>query len=146
MSRRRLPPWERHERWQIEYLCGLEYGDLSDEKFGSFAYNYAGVPQWAQDDFDDLWEEGVEYRTVIGQFLFGSPPEVIVHDGAVWRLRRDYLCSPEVECPREGVVAGRRCGLCDARQGEPHGMIYLGEGWLEVVYRHDANDDDEVQE
>lgn len=135
--------WERQERWQIELLCGVEWGDLRDEKFGSFAYNYGGVPLWAEDDFDDLGDDGVEYNTVIGQFLFANPPEVIVHDGETWRRARDYLCAPERECPREGRVAGRVCGLCEARQGEPHGMIYLGEGWLEVVYRHDASDDDD---
>lgn len=38
---------------------------------------------------------------------------------------------------RPGWWKGRRaeCPLCEARIGEAHGFVYMGEGWCEVVYR-----------
>lgn len=132
------------ERQEIEWVFMLTGGELNDAPWGGFAYNYDGVPEWAASDFDDRFDH--EYRTIIGCFVYGSPPEQIVDAEGVWELRATFASSGEAECPlRPEVVEDERCPLCDEPSGEPHGYIYLGDGWAEAVYRlqsDDLDDDD----
>lgn len=77
----------------------------------------------------------------------------------MWLLQRVYAGRIEAECPlrdvddedqdevytqREGGVGAppaERCYLCDEERGAEHGYIYLGEGWVEAVYRLETVDD-----
>src|SRR5262245_19008898 len=116
------------ERQQVEWVFMLTGGELDDEPWNGFAYNYDGVPEYAASDFEDTFE--YEYRTVIGSFLYGGPPERIVAAEGAWELRATFVSSGEAECPlRREVVDEERCRLCDETRGEPHGYIYLGDGW-----------------
>ncbi len=80
--------------------------------------------------------------------------------GRRWRKVASYRSAAECECPvpenhpaivtrREAVLEDKHapfnflsrpmhrraeCPMCEARIGEEHGYIYLGEGWLEAVY------------
>lgn len=89
--------------------------------------------------------------------------------GPSWRLVRTFTSSGETECPGRGDTSGEtllvgghlapglrkmetvgaykvgavtdgRCPLCEAEKGQPHGFIYLGEGWVEVVYRRQVEE------
>jgi hypothetical protein len=114
---------------------------LRAEPWNGFAYNYDGVPEYAASDFEDTFDH--EYRTVIGCFLYGGPPEQLVDADGAWELRATFLSSGEAECPlRAEIVAEERCRLCDETRGEPHGYIYLGDGWAEAVYRRQTRDED----
>lgn len=157
---------------QIEWVFGLTGGELSNELWGGYAYNYEGVPEWATEDFDRDTRYCVsgEYRTVIvvgGGFL-PSPKESIVVDDEVWELVQTYTNSGETECPQKqadeshnrkvtrkqcwlvpcyrknrashymnlsDITAKRaECPYCEARIGEEHGYIYVGESY-EAVYK-----------
>jgi hypothetical protein len=94
-----------------------------------------------------------------GGFL--PPPEETLTDAAgnVWTLLASFANSGETECPGQHDERNKvtridcgpkarpsdeydsdkppsppdRCVLCEAERGEPHGMIYVGEGY-EAVY------------
>lgn len=147
------------EREQIEWVFGLTGGELRFEpwtyevggKESRFPYWYEGVPDYASGDFSDQYDSGVEYRTVVTQALYGAPPERIESgsegqiEDAGWLLQRMYHSSGETECPgrddgdgtvtEEHTDGGDRCVLCEELLGEQHGYIYLGDGWVEAVYR-----------
>jgi hypothetical protein len=131
------------ERAQIEVVFLLGGGELNHESWGGFAYNYDGPPSYAESDFPDRYD--TEYRTVIGSFLFSSPPTTIEDDEGLWEHRATFRSSGEGECwMRPEVVEEERCPLCDEPRGEEHGYVYLGESWAEAVYRlQPAPDDDE---
>jgi hypothetical protein len=139
------------ERAQVELVFGLTGGELDDEPWHGFAYNYKGVPEYVRSDFTDRYDR--EYRTVVACFLYGAPPERIVDDAGEWTLQATYSSSGEAECPlkdidateQEEIYAHRekhfnlpriaRCFLCDEQRGDEHGYLYLGEGWLEAVFK-----------
>jgi hypothetical protein len=145
------------ERQQVEQIYGLTGGELDDkpllyldenEGSHSVAYHYDGVPEWAGDDFADRYECGVDYFTVIdvdnpyGWFQ----QEMRLSDGRRYFLVKTYTSGGEASCPlgacgndekvgedsTEGMTA---CPLCEADEGEDHGVIYLGTG-SEAVYKH----------
>jgi hypothetical protein len=153
------------ERQQVELVFGLTGGELEHEPWNGFAYNYEGVPEWAQSDFKDRHDR--EYRTVVACFLYGGPPERIVDASGVWTLQATFLSSGETECPlrdvdeeeQEEMYAHReqrlnlprteRCFLCDEKRGVEHGYIYLGDGWCDAIFRlegHESDYDDEYDD
>src|SRR5260370_21406033 len=91
------------ERQQVEWVFGLTGGELDDETWNGFAYNFDGVQEWAQSDFKDRYDH--EYRTVVGCFLYGGPPECIVDTSGVWTLKAAFQSSGETECPLGDVDA-----------------------------------------
>jgi len=130
------------EREQIEWVFGLTGGELNDHAWAGFAYNYDGIPEYAGDDYGDRYD--ATYRTVIGHFLFSLPPQTLISDEGLWRLRGAYRSSGETECPlHPEPVDGEHCPLCDSDRGDPHGYIYIGEGWREVIYRLEHGRDEE---
>jgi hypothetical protein len=153
------------ERQQVEWVFGLTGGELDDEPWNGFRYNFEGVPDWARPDFKDRYDR--EYRTVVSCFLYGGPPERIVDASGEWTLQATYGSSGETECPlrdiapeeQEAIYAHRekqfnlphieRCFLCDEERGDDHGYIYLGDGWADCVFRlegRDTNYDDEYDD
>lgn len=127
------------EREQIEWVFMLTGGELNDDSWNGFAYNFDSVPDWAATDFKDRFDH--PYRTVVGCFLYGGPPEQIVDADGVWELRATFVSSGEAECPlAPEVVDEERCRLCDEPRSQPHGYIYLGDGWAEAVYRLQPHD------
>jgi hypothetical protein len=141
------------EREQIESVFGLGGGELNsdpwvvkaDDREISYLYNYDGPPEYA--DFDDRHDR--DYVTVVTQALY-SPIEPILTsaDGSIYRLRADYSSSGETECcyrsgaPEDAIVKAEQahngeCPYCATPVGEAHGHIYIGDGWIEAVYRRD---------
>jgi hypothetical protein len=149
---------EDAERQQVEWLFRLTGGELNDEPWNGFMYNYDGVPEYATGDFDDSFDH--EYHTVVSCFLYGSAPERVVDASGIWLLQQMYLSSGETECPlrdldhedEEVAYEHRqkqfdlprieRCFLCDEARGDEHGYIYLGDGWGEAVYRLEEREGD----
>ena len=131
------------EREQVSWVFGLTGGELNDEPWGGFQYNHDDIPEYAGSDHPDRYDSNVSYRTVVGNFLFGEPPVSIADDDGTWKRRMTYLTSGETECPlRPERVTGERCPLCDNDPGEPHGYIYIGDGWCSVSYRLVLPDDE----
>lgn len=108
-------------------------------------YWYEGVPEYAEESFPELNHHDIystthEYRTIVRDVTFGSPPERTI-DG--WERVATFTSSGETECPERGGYAwvptvdegSGPCYLCEAKPGEEHGYIYIGDGWAEVVYR-----------
>jgi hypothetical protein len=136
------------EREQIAWVFGLTGGELSDSPFvtadeRTFAYWYDGAPEYDDHDYEDLGFETL--MTVIASELYSREPDRLVEkDGSVWRRLASFTSSGETECPGqqddEPTVTdahcngGDRCVLCDEAKGEEHGFIYLGDGWVEIIY------------
>jgi hypothetical protein len=142
-------PWEPcalSDRDADHVLAGHDTWSHHASERLSFRYSYDGVPEWAEEDFPDLYDNGVSYRTVVLDCLFGFPPEVLHDRGETWTRVREYGPGGERECSmRDGdggetivgsenwrddiIVHGgkepfdreSRCPLCEADSGEPHG-------------------------
>ncbi len=139
-----MPRKHDPEREQVEWVFGLTGGELNDEAWGGFAYNYDEVPDYVRRDYPDLYDGNVSYRTVVGYFVYGSPPEELIDDEGIWERRATYASSGETECPLSpDRVEDARCPLCDSEPGDPHAYIYVGDGWAEVVYRLERPSDEE---
>lgn len=141
------------ERQQIEAVFCLGGGELEDKPWTvwipgspdddesvqmSYTYWYEGPPDY--EDKGDQYNTGVSYRTVIECCLFGDARKTLIDRGVVWTRVRSYVSSGEAECTWNGVEESDEfpslpCDLCEAKEGEEHGCVYLGEGWTEVVYR-----------
>ena len=150
------------ERESVEWVLTLTGGELDAQPRVTdagyhFTYSYDGIPEWAGDDFDDKYDSGVEYFTMVRNCFFGEAPEVIAFNGRTYSREAVYVNSGERECPMRDMhecggfedtptvvedgrtvtaVENEECYLCGAMRGEGHGYIYLGDGWCEVVYRH----------
>lgn len=145
---------EQQEREAVEYVFGLTGGELTDEPFAGYKYNYEGVPEYAGSEFPDKWE--AEYQTVIvwgGGFL-PHPAETLEHAGQTYELVQHFMSSGETDCAVCGAGGngidwwaeefeaehGRppqpndECGLCETRYADMPGLIYIGTGY-EAVYR-----------
>ena len=89
---------------------------------GGIAYWYEGVPHYAVElgDIDDA-------RTAILDCMFGVP-----EPPSGWKVVASYSSSGEAECwwcyGRNGEDQRDGCPLC-----EGDGIIYIGDGWREVV-------------
>lgn len=150
------------ERQCVEWVFGLTGGELSDKPLAytvggnddvhSFEYHFDGVPDYCgKGDYPDLHDSHVDYFTAVTDCLYGNAPDEIVVAGKRYVQVNSFVSSGETECPgmhddmNDGAVTlehadvgGKVCMLCEADLGEEHGYIYLGDGWCEVVYRHDA--------
>jgi len=154
------------ERAQVEEVFGLTGGELSDEPWThtegdepwappvKFEYWYDDVPSYAEDDHTD-WSHS-RYRTVVTCTLYSGAPLVLRDDEGTWRFVKAYTSSGETECPcRQGGDpypdmpddGTGSCALCGVKlkneeTGEKtpaakHEHIYLGDGWVEAVYKLD---------
>jgi len=139
----------RLEREKVEHIYGLTGGELNRDAWGGYLYNYDGVPEWAEDDFPNRLDPGGDYVTCIDiDAPYGTSDDPIECNGKVYVPIMSYQSGGERECPCGPCGAGEEvvgeeggetegmsaCPLCEAEAGEPHGMIYLGEG-AEIVYR-----------
>lgn len=108
------------EREEIEWVFGLTGGELADEPWAGHRYWYEGIPEYAHDDFPPHAEAWGDYRTIVMQALYSPPPERIADPatGDVWILDKTYSSSGEAELP-----------------DPPGETIYIGDGWVEAVYR-----------
>lgn len=108
-------------------------------------YWYEGVPEYAESDFDTYAET---YRTTVECALYGRPAvELFDADGARWVFQQSFSHSGETQCPGADddehggkvtaahTAGGTECYLCGESEGDEHGYIYLGDGWVEAVYR-----------
>ena len=147
------------EREQVEWVFGLTGGELADRPM-RYAYresaNYSTGKMepheyrraWARYSYEGTPEYSeIEPHTRNGSFLtmvwdsgaYGShqPPTIMHAQGKRWRKVASYTSSGETECPGvdcEEPIPADGCPLCEGSADEGHGMIYLGEGWCEVVY------------
>ena len=122
------------ERERVACVFGLGGGELhvADERFpdawdGSegIAYWYEGVPEYASE-----LRHLDEARTAIICSLFGDP-----EPPTDWEQAASFSSSGEAACWWCGDGTGNEehrpgCKLC-----EGDGLVYLGDGWCEVVYR-----------
>lgn len=167
---------EREQVMWVFSLTGGELNDkpiVSDDGY-RIAYHYDGPPDYARrEEFSDCLDGGVDYFTAVRDIMFGEPPATLAFKGKVYALQATFSSSGECECPGRtlhecsgsedhatidddgctvSVVAdgecngGTECVLCGASNGEPHGYIYLGDGWAELVYRHVDQECDECGE
>jgi hypothetical protein len=117
-----------------------------------FRYWYEGAPGYVAHEYRN---ETRDLRTVVCCALFGMPPAIMwdASTGDRWARIADFRSSGETECPGQHEDGGNLvteaqttfgvdapnigqavCPLCEARLGEPHGMIYIGDGWVEALY------------
>ena len=141
---------EQIEREQVEWVFGLTGGELADEPWRPlgadgtawvFPYWHDGVPEYAEADFDDVYE--ATYRTVVCD---DTLPDVVIDadDGASWQLVKFYSNYGETECPRrqaDDPADGLPCDLCG--EDDEHGVIYFSDRWGETVYKQDELDDED---
>ncbi len=140
------------ERMQFEYVFGLTGGELEDKAWSidghDFAYWYEGVPDWmGREKCKDRYDSGISYRTIV--FWNSCPPRLEDSDGTIWVRCQYGMASGETECPGHGQIVGDEeeslraqgttgpCPLCESPVGEEHGMIYVGDGFGEAVYRRE---------
>lgn len=146
------------ERERIACVFGLGSGELHephpdapDEWDGQITYWYDGTPDYAElkdvncvecpckglgDDRGDCDRcEGyglidLEVRTAIIDCLWGErdPP-------SGWERIASFTSSGEASCWWCGEGTGNEEEREDCELCESDGLIYLGEGWCEVVYR-----------
>jgi hypothetical protein len=120
-----------------------------------FTYWYQDVPEYVERSYSDPIRPGGIYRTVVRNEMFGMVPETVTDDEGTWKVVARYSTSGECECPYQHdddppvPTKEHPCPLC-AADGSPawqspsntdageHGVIYIGEGWAEIVYRLDA--------
>jgi len=150
------------ERQQVEDVFLLGGGELEDESFAGYQYNYSGVPDYASSDFPGVYDSGDDqhqYHTVIvtgGGYLPNPKKTLTDKDGVTWELVKTYTSSGETDCGVCGrgtdafetgfqEAYGRRagpgdeCGLCETKYEDMPGYVFVGEGY-EAVYRtHNRN-------
>ena len=119
------------ERERVECVFGLTGGELSDEQWQGYIYWYQGIPDYMEPP-KDLYTSGVEYRTLVADCLFGMPE--IKHG---WELIEAFSNSGETECPCKSEEGAREaddvCPLCGGDR-----IIYIGDGWWEIVFRRET--------
>lgn len=158
----RLPVDDKAERSQVEEVFGLTGGELADAPLRYFGatdvgpnrdplpthrwwarYWYEGRPDYLPTSHRGSWITLVECE------LYGSLPSRIQAHGRKWRKIARYASSGETECPgrmdngsddllkvdeSDCADDSECCTYCDEEIGEPHGYIYLGDGWGETIY------------
>jgi hypothetical protein len=145
------PKIDQNEQEQIMEVFRLTGGELADKPLRYLPvdgddpeerrwarYFYDGAPPYIEWGLE--FKLGGTFLTIVTCELYGEMPKrIMTSDGRVWRKVRTFRSSGEAECPCKGVdtedLPKGTCPLCAAKEGEEHGMIYIGEGWAEVVYR-----------
>lgn len=153
---------ERAQVEQVFGLTGgeLETGAWKIGEKTISRYWYEGAPEYAARDFregtvrtavhcalygssperiedkDGAWVRKAEYQT-------SGETECLYRSGAPEdaKVKRDQ-CRLVASYPRKRLVGTfakltakhAECPFCEARLGEDHGYIYLGDGWVETVY------------
>jgi hypothetical protein len=137
----------RQAQWlkeKIEWVFGLLGGELASEPWDGHLHWYEGAPEYIAGQYSNT----VNYRTVIMDCATTPAPLHVEN----WKLYSTFSNSGEVECPGRWMGDGRVierdtvevpkdpsgayrvCPYCEGIIGMKHGMIYLGDGWLEAVY------------
>lgn len=126
---------KRKAREEIECLLSLGGGELRTGTFNGCRYWYEGAPDYCEREMMEAAKSaGLDYwnlRTCI-EYHIGSAPKA----PRGWVLLASFTSSGEAECWRCGPGTGSesvdpKCKLCDG-----NGLIYIGDGWSEVVYAH----------
>lgn len=116
------------ERQQIELVFCLGGGELDDEGAHGFTYTYDGVPSYMTPP-DDLYAPGVTYWTAVYCELYGQAKTPEGHE----RIAH-FTSSGETQCECGHDLSpdgpGQDCPLC-----EGDGLVYIGDGWREIVFR-----------
>jgi hypothetical protein len=143
------------EREEVENVFRLGGGELEDDAWGGYAYNYEGAPEYAEEIRPDQ-DLDYQYHTVIvtgGGFL-PSPKKKLLVDNVEWELVETFMSSGETECiicgaggngiewwaeqfeKQHGVPpkADDMCGLCETEMEDMPGYVYVGDSY-EAVYR-----------
>jgi hypothetical protein len=158
---------EEIERFSVSEVLRIQESDLEgpwrdSEGRARFPYMYDGAPEWLQRDLEGEFP-GAQFATGItsGGGFQDAPPEEISEKNGRWVLVRSYAHGAETECPltsaemdfyedrtdptvRPSDCIGPnsdRCPYCENTVGEPHGYIYIGEGY-EAVYRLEIHETD----
>ena len=135
---------------QIKTVFGLWGGELEDRPLryfardgrrgshrGWFRFWYPYVPDYAEVDFR-RWGGSTsgDFFTAIwdsGSYGDYAPPrKVLLVGGKVARLVKTYRSGCESACLCQ---EGKEPPVSDCKICEGSGNVYLGEGWLEAVYR-----------
>lgn len=157
------------ERERIACVFGLGGGELHeahaefpDEWDGVIAYWYDGPPEYATElkeanivecstcggigydaerDADCRICDGVghddrEVRTAILECLYGEPEPP---DG--WERIASYSSSGEASCWWCGDGSGNEDERATCKLCEGDGLVYLGDGWAEMVFRRVESED-----
>ena len=127
------------EREQVACVFGLGGGELhvADDRFpdewdGLLAYWYDGVPEYVSASEPGI-DPDDDVRTAIHCCMFGYPD---APEG--WVQVASFTSSGERECwwcaegAGDGTGSEEARGDCQLCEGD--GVVYLGEGWCEVVY------------
>lgn len=157
LARERAEREARIERERVEQVFRLGGGELESkpwyvftdpemEDWDQFLYHYDGAPEY----YEDRDRDG-DFHTVVSDVLYGSEPKNLYEKGARYVKVAHFLSSGETECPladedsyggdMDEVCAKRPCEYCEAQAAddggkpEPHGHIYLGDGWAETIYQ-----------
>lgn len=157
------PVNDKDERAQVERVFSLTRGELADAPLRYFrpegvCMTGAGNPLPARRCWARYWYEGTpdwpritrgSYITIVACELYGSLPSRIQAHGRKWRKVARYASSGEAECPgrldngsdealrvdaSDCAADSGHCYYCEEKIGEPHGFIYLGDGWGETIY------------
>ncbi len=122
-------------REEIECLFGLGGGELNNGTFNGSRYWYDGAPDYCERDMQAAAESAgadpLYLRTCI-EYHFATTPKA----PRGWVMLGSFVSSGEAECWRCGPGTGKEherknCKLCGG-----DGLVYLGDGWMEVVYAH----------
>jgi len=133
---------------EIEQVFALTGGELEDEtwvyhqegKEGRIAFWYEGQPSYVAQKYYANYRN---YRTAILCCLFSAAPHQIPGKPGEkpWMLQEIFASSGEARCSRGGVpVQDPVCELCGEKFGTSHGYIYLGDGWVEAVYKQESEE------
>ena len=117
------------DRVRVEAVFRLGGGELNEEPWNGYAYNYDGIPGYAGDDLDQYGP--FDFMTVINFALFSKPKAI-----PGWERAASFYSSGETECTwcgnscgEERVATRPDCQLCGG-----DGYIYIGD-CTEVVFR-----------
>lgn len=121
---------------QLRVITGRDYDSYArqDERFGEHLFWDEDAPEWHAVDHD------YAYRTVVAYELFEvATPEGWERDatydlgkGECWCVGDPHKSSGDTEAGPDSA-----CGVC-----EGDGLVWLGDGWREVVYRRHEREDD----
>jgi hypothetical protein len=120
------------EHASVEAVFGLTGGELEDGpcpisgEGRTYRYWYEGVPEYATSDYRD---DRRRLITVAVCELYG---EAEAPDG--WERLATFDTSGETSCPWCGEGTGNEDGRENCPLCEGDGLIYLGDGWREVVF------------
>jgi hypothetical protein len=120
------------EHASVEAVFGLTGGELNDSPCplddGDHVhrYWYDGAPEYAASDYRN---DSRRLVTLVACELWG---EVKVDQG--WDRVASFTSSGEAACPWCGDGTGNEEGREDCHLCEGDGLVYLGDGWREIVF------------